>query len=519
MANVSESTALIKRRSLDEPAQSQCTISHHRTDGNELRKSIGLIQALGYVFGALFGSGFFLSPGLVARQTNSMGMALLVWIISGTVCVFGALCFSELAGALKKAGGEFIFIKEAYGDVAAFCLIWTQTFVIYPTGRAIISTTVGEYCIAPFFDTSSRTGIWLMKSIAVLCVLIALLINCVSTSFVGKAQVVFSAVQVMSLLFFLIIGIWQVSIGNTQNYLKLFESDKPFDAASLSLAFTNSLWAYDGWGSICKITEEMRNPTRDLRLSVIIGIPFVIICFVLINLSFMSIMTHDEIGRSIIVASVFIDKSLGKRFAFIVPTLCIVFGFSAVNSALCLTSRTLLSAAREGHFAEPMSYIHRDRRTPIPAMTLNFVLSTIWILAVGDRIQSLVAYFSFAIWLTYGTAIFAVIVLRIRQPNLPRPIKVWIINPIFMTLVSLYLVIGPFAKQPVESSICLGFLLLAIPAYYLLIRDHKCCPSCFEDLKLRCYQRIRSSLNLVPCVYEEKSADQYSNLKESQTAL
>ena len=165
----------------------------------------------------------------------------------------------------------------------------------------------------------------------------------------------------MSLLFFLIIGIWQVSIGNTQNYLKLFESDKPFDAASLSLAFTNSLWAYDGWGSICKITEEMRNPTRDLRLSVIIGIPFVIICFVLINLSFMSIMTHDEIGQSIIVPSVFIEKSLGKQFAFIVPIFCFLFGFSAINSNLCLISRSILSAAREGHFAQPFLYIHRDR--------------------------------------------------------------------------------------------------------------------------------------------------------------
>ena len=506
MANESVSTETIalktKEKSEDQVGNGSST-PHNLEEGRELKKSLGLLQAFAYVFGSLFGSGFFISPGLVAKQTNSMGLALLVWIISGTICVFGALCFCELASALKKTGGEFIFIKEAYGNVAGFCLIWTQTFVIYPTGRAIISSTIGEYCVSPFHDTSSPNGRLIVQSVAIFCIFVSLLINCVSTSFVGKTQVFFSSIQVLSLIFFISIGIWKISTGNTQNYPKLFESDKTFDAASLSLAFYNSLWAYDGWGTICTITEELRNPRRDLRIAVVVGVPFVIFCFVLINLSFMAIMTHEEIGRSIIVSTSFIEKSLGKGFTFIVPMLCVLFGFSAINSAICLTSRTLLSAAREGHFPEPLSYIHRDRRTPIPAMTLNFILSTIWVLAVGDKIQSLMTYFSFAIWLTYGAAIFAVVVLRIRQPNLPRPIKVWIINPIFMTLVSLYLVIGPFAKQPIESGICLVFILAGIPIYFLLIHDHKCLPSRFEDCKMRCYHQIRLSFNLVPCVYQE----------------
>ena len=514
-----ETTVLIDRGTSKDSIEITSAKFYVPKDGKELKKSIGLFQSLACLFGLLFGSGVFISPGLVAKQTNSMGMALLIWIISGTVCIFGALCFCELASALKKTGGEYIFLKEAYGDVAGFCLIWAQTFVIYPTGVAVISIAIGEYCVSPFYDASSLNGIWLIKSVAVLCVLIALLINCVSTSFVGKAQVVFSTVQVAALVFFLIVGIWKISTGNTQNYSKLFESDKPFDAASLSLAFYNCLWAYDGWGSICNATEEMPNPSRDLRLTIILGIPFVIICFVLINLSFISIMTHEEIGRSIIVASVFIEKSLGKGFTFIIPLLCFIFGFSSINTTICFTSRTLLSAAREGHLPEPLSYIHRDRRTPIPAMTLIFLLSSIWILAVGDQLQSLVTCFSFAIWLRYGSAIFSVIVLRIRQPNLPRPFKVWIINPIFMTLVSLYLVIAPFAKQPVESSICLSFLLLAIPAYFLFIHDHKCLPSFCKDFKIRCYNKIWSSLNLVPCLFEEEPMDLKAKLEKDGTAV
>ena len=503
---VRETTSLIKSRGVSITSQgfdSSISVAIFLNSVKALSKSLGFSHALAYVVGVLFGSGMFISPGLVAKQTNSMGMTLLVWIVSGTICVFGSLCFCELASALKKTGGEYIFIKEAYGDVAGFCLIWAQTFVIFPTGLAVMGITIGDYCVSPFYDSSSLSGVWLVKSVGIFSILVSLLMNCVSTSFVGKTQIVFSVIQVIALLFFLSIGIWKLSTGDTQNYSKLFESNKPFDAASLSLAFYNSLWAYDGWGLICTITEEMHNPERDLWLAIVIGIPLVIIFYVLINLSFMTVLTHEEIGSSITVATKFIEVSLGKNIALVVPILSLLFVFSSTNAILCITSRSLLSAAREGDLPQPLSFIHRNRCTPIPALCFQVALSFIWILAAGGEAQSLVTYFSFAIWLTYGAAIFAVIVLRIRQPNLPRPIKVWIINPIFMTLVSLYLIIGPFAKQPIESSICLVCLLTAIPAFFMFVRGHNCFPSHLNDFKNRCYEKLRSSMNLVPCVYNE----------------
>ena len=159
-----ETTVLIDRGTSKDSFEITSAKFYVPKDGKELKKSIGLFQSLACLFGLLFGSGVFISPGLVAKQTNSMGMALLIWIISGTICTFGALCFCELAGALKKTGSEFLFLKEAYGDVAGFCLIWAQTFVIYPTSVAVISIVIGEYCVSPFYDASILNGIWLIKS-------------------------------------------------------------------------------------------------------------------------------------------------------------------------------------------------------------------------------------------------------------------------------------------------------------------------------------------------------------------
>ena len=501
----SERTVLISQRkqTLEWSHEASLSVQIFLKSGKELTKSLGYSHAFAYVVGVLFGSGIFISPGLVAKQTNNMGIALLVWIISGTICLFGALCFCELASALKKTGGEYIFIKEAYGDVAGFCLIWAQTFVTYPTGLAVMAVTVGEYCVAPFYDTDSFTGIVLVKLVAIFCLFVSLVINCVSTSFIAKTQVFFSVVQILALLFFTVIGLWKVTTGNTQNYRTMLEMENGFDGQALSLAFYNCLWAFDGWGVICTITEEMHNPDRDLRLAIITGMPFVIACYVLINLSFMTVLTHKEIGSSIIVATKFIEKSLGHKAAFIVPVFCVLFGFSSLNAILCITSRSLLSASREGQLPEPLSYIHRSRTTPVPALVLQFILTSIWVLAVGSEIQSLVMYFSFAVWLTYGFAIFAVIILRIRRPNLARPFKVWIANPIFMTVVSLYLIVAPYIKQPVESSVCLGCLLLALPAYYLLIYEHNCKLSYLRDIKERSYKCLLSVFNLVPCVYRD----------------
>ena len=430
---------------LDQPTSSNA-------NGKQLRRSLGYIHAVAYTVGYLFGSGIFISPSLVARETSNMGMAIAVWVVAAIPCLFGALCFCELALMLQKTGGEYIFIKEAFGDVAAFVTIWTQTFVIHPSGKAVLAVTIAGNIISPFFDIKSSYGLCIMKGAATFSMLIAVIINCVSIPFVSKTQMSCTICQTIAVIFLATLGLWKVSTGHTSNYYHMFaNTTTDFDFGSFSLALYNGLWAYDGWGLIANITEELYNVQRDLWLSIVTGIPFTMICYVVINLALMSVLTHDDIASSETVATTFVRKVFEKKAAMVMPPVVALSCFSALNGSVFMTSRLFLSAAREGQLPEPLSYIHRDKRTPIPAAIFLFILTTVWILAGGSETQTLITSFSFAVWLTYGLAIASVFVLRVQQPNAPRPFKVWIANPIFTQIFIMILVIAPFIKRPFEK--------------------------------------------------------------------
>ena len=482
------------------------------SNGAKLRKSLGCVQAFAYIVGILFGGGLFISPSLVARETSNMGMALVVWVISSIPCLLGALCFCELATMLRKTGGEYIFIKEAFGNVPAFVTVWAQTFIVFPAGKAILAITIGEYLLAPFYNIESTTGLWVTKGIAIFSMLFVVMINIVSTSFVSRTQMFFTVVQTTAVLFLVVLGLWKVSTGHTSNYNHMFaKTTKDFNFGSFSIALYDSLLAYDGWGLISCITEELHNLERDLWLSIVTGIPFVMFCYVLVNLVLISALTRDEIASSATVATTFVQKIFGRKAAMIMPPAIALSCFCSMNGATFMECRIMLSAAREGQLPEPLSYIHRDKRIPIPATIFLFTLTVLWILPMGTGLQALITSYSYAVWLTFALAIISVVVLRVRRPNTPRPFKVWIANPIFTGLVSVTLVIAPFVKQPIESSFTLSFILLSLPAYYFLIYKHDNLPDFFITCKKNIYRCILDHSSLVPCLFDDDNETEDDN--------
>ena len=480
----------------------------------ELRKSLDGFDVFIYVISTIIGAGIFVSPALVARYTNCMGTSLMVFTISGIFCLVGALCFCEMAVSLRKTGNRYIFIKEAYGDLAGFCTIWAQTLIIYPTSVAVVCVTISEHIVRMFTDISSEEGQFLVRVIAVACAVLSCFINCVSTHFAAKAQGLFGAVQLCGLMLFVFVGIWKVSTGGTENYKVMFTStgNRSLEFNNLSLAFVSALWSYDGWGGIVSLTEEVRHLNQDLKFGIITGMPFVIGCFLLLNLAFMSTLTHEEIGRSVTVATTFIERTLGVRYIVIVPLLVALSCFGNLNSTLMYGSRSVLSAAREGHFPKPLSYIHNTRCTPIPALLCLLILSMLWTFTLGSQLVSLVTYYSVSIWLFYGVSLFGVIVLRIRRPDLNRPYKVWLIYPILTSLISAYFTIAPSFKRPVEFLICLIAVLSAVPVYFFVFH---CIPNYLQGSKLQVYAWILDHFPLAECVVEEDTKALFSSDKKT----
>ena len=483
-----------------------------------LRRSVGYLQLIAYTVSILIGSGVYISPGLVAKYSSNMAIGLVIWILSGFISLLGALCFCELAISLRKTGGYYIYIKETYGDLAGFITVWTTVTVINPVCIALISVAIGEHAVGTFADIATPSGAWMVRGISALCVLSSCAINIVSTSFTNKTQQFFTFLQVLSMVFFIGVGVWKVSTSGVQNYSDMFGTNGTIDYNSLSVAMCSALWSYDGWGFIASATEELTNGEKVLWLAIVTGIPFVILCYVSINLAFMSVLSHTEIANSPVVASTFIEKALGGSVALIIPFIVAINCFGCLNSSNFFLSRTILSAAREGQLPEPLSYIHKERRTPVVALLLMFFTSLVWILLLGSDTDIFVTYFSFAVWIVFGLALSATIVLRLKQPELPRSFKVWIVNPVCMCLVSAYLVLAPFFKRPVDCGICLFILLLSIPIYFLLVRDPTFLPLSVRRYKERVYELVLQRLGLAVCVCVEENKESQSEVKSVETA-
>ena len=501
-ANVDAIKLGLKMESLEASSLLKESEGYKDLTGRELRKSLSFANAFSYVVGILFGSGIFISPSLVARETSNMGMAIVVWVFAPIPCLLAAFCYCELATLVKKTGGEFIFIKEAFGGLAAFVTIWAQAFVIFPLSHAILSIAIGEHITSLFYDINSTNGLWMTKGVAVCCMLVIVMMNSLSPDSSNRAQLFFVLFQSTSVALIVVLGLWKISIGNTSNYYHMFDNTaRGFDFGSFVVAFYDGLFPYDGFAYITYITEEMENLERDLPLSIVTGIPFVMICYVSVNLALMSVLTRNEIASSGTVASTFLKKIFGSEVAMIMPPVIALSVFNCLKGAVFTQSRQVLSAAREGQLPEVLSWIDRNKRTPVPSMIFMFVLCLLWILPLGTGTQTLITSYSFAVWLTYAATIASLIVLRVQKPDDPRPFKVWIANPMFTAVFAVILVISSFIKKPAESGFTLAFILLSLPTYFLFIHKDDSLPEWFRSGKENIYAFMLEHSNLVPCIF------------------
>ncbi len=202
-----------------------------------------------------------------------------------------------------------------------------------------------------------------------------------------------------------------------------------------------------------------------------------------------------------IVATTFVQKIFGKKVALIIPFAVAFSCFGSINASVFMLARMLLSAAREGQLPYALSFIHKTRCTPIPAVLLFCLISVVWLLLPGVDLQALVTIFSLAIWTQYFFAIFSVIVMRLRRPDLERPFKVWLANPIFTSIVAALLVVVPFVKKPAESAACIAALLSALPVYFVFIKKFESMPSCLQKTIDMFNEFLRRKCNLLPCIF------------------
>lgn len=467
----------------------------------ERNKSLTFLNGLSLVIGLIIGSGVFSSPASVSSNVGSPGAALIVWVIAGLLAWTGAASYAELGGAIPLNGGAQVYLSKIFGEWAGFLFTWCAVTVLKPGSAAIIAIIFGEYLVRAIIGADSMdASTWINKGVAIVGLLVVTAINCISTRLGTRSADLLMFLKFVGLLAITITGIIVAATGLAydENSLSTTWRDTSwFEGTSTSssqwaVALYAGLWAYDGWDNTNYVVGEMIHPSRDLPRTIHTSLPLVITAYILTNLGYIFVLPAEIINASNTVAVAFGHTVFG-------PIGSLVFGltvcgscFGALNATTFTAGRLVYSAGKEGYIPtlfgtiglnDSTQHMRLPRRsakakefsrwiaddqgffyTPIYAMLLNFFLTMIYII-IGD-FTTLTTFYGVASYLFYFAAVVGLIVLRVKEPELERPYKCWIVTPVIFCCVSLFLLSRAVFAKPLQALIVVAFIGVGVPLYW-----------------------------------------------------
>uniref|UniRef100_A0A3Q3JI86 Uncharacterized protein n=1 Tax=Monopterus albus TaxID=43700 RepID=A0A3Q3JI86_MONAL len=429
-----------------------------------LRRKIGLLPAVSFIIGTVVGSGIFIAPKGVLMNSGSVGLSLLVWVLSGVLSMFGALCYAELGTSFTKSGGHYTYLLETLGPLPAFLQLWVEFLFGRPASASYVSLAFGRYVVEPFFAPCPAPTV-LIKLVSIFAVTFVVAVNCWSVTMASRTQVTLTFIKMLALGLIIIPGVIALSKGKTENFQKGFEIDS-LTLDKLPLAFYNGLYAYSGWFNLNYVTEEVINPNRNIPLAIICSMVTVTVFYVLVNVAYYTMISPAELLLSDAVAVTFANRTL-QGLAAVIPVLVALSCLGTLNGGFFGTPRMLFVGAREGHWPPIFSMIHIHRHTPLPAVLLLYPL-TVFIVIVGE-IYQLINIVSFAHWFFMALATLGMLIHRYRFPLHPRPFKVPVAITFIFTVVCFFIVGMSLYSDPWNTGISCALTLTGVPVYYLTV--------------------------------------------------
>uniref|UniRef100_A0A3P9BMN1 b(0,+)-type amino acid transporter 1 n=1 Tax=Maylandia zebra TaxID=106582 RepID=A0A3P9BMN1_9CICH len=449
----------------------------HDTHGLNLQREVGLIGAVSFIGGTMIGSGIFISPQYVLSTIGSPGASFIIWSCCGLIAMLGGLCYAELGTIIPESGAEYIYILRTAGKVVAFMFVFSFIMVMRPASGTGVALIFAEYAVAPFYSgcTPPQLAVKLMAAVSILVLAI---INCLSVRLATGIQVVTMAVKVVALVVIILGGIVMLFQGRTENFEDSFEGTNA-GISSIGIAFYQGLWSYDGWNTLNYLTEEVKHPEVNLPRAVLIAISLVTTLYLLVNVSYLAVMTPKELVSSSAVAVTWGNKVLGS-WGWVMSVAAALSAFGSLNGTFFSGGRVCFVAAREGHMPDILSMAHVHRLTPSPALIFTTIISLV-VLIPGD-FQSIVNYFSFSAWFFYAIVLSGLIYLKIKKKDLPRSYKVPIVIPILVLIAAIFLVLAPIIDNPQIEYLYVALFISSGIVLYIPFIHYKLCPRVLDKL-------------------------------------
>ena len=440
----------------------------------QLRRDLGLWGAAAIVVGTVIGSGMFLVPKTMIQKVGSVETVFLVWIAAGLLSLAGALTYAELAASISEAGGEYVYLREAYGPFFGFLYGWTQTWVAKSGSIATLATGFFLY-LANFFPgleavlwSAGGQGFWHVElrtgQLAAMAVIAGLgLLNYFGVKVGGNVQVVVTVIKVACILAIIAVGLFAPQ-GAAVNLTSSIPANAGF--VGFFAAMVAALWAYDGWNNVTMVASEIKNPQRNLPLALTAGTLAVVVLYLATNLAYFYVLSASDVASSDRVAATAMRKVLGEWGAAAVSVAAMISIFAAINGSILTGSRVPYAMALDRLFFPSIAKVHPEYRTPAYAILLLSGWSCL--LVLSGRYNELFELVIFASWILYAMAAASVIVLRHKRPDLPRPYKTigYPVMPILFVLVAICLLGNTFVDSPRQSLLGLVLISTGFPFYF-----------------------------------------------------
>ncbi|HXM09834.1 MAG TPA: amino acid permease [Terriglobales bacterium] len=448
----------------------------------ELARDLELSHAGAVVVGTIIGSGIFLVPSEMMQAVGSARLVYLAWAIGGLLSFFGALTYAELGAMKPQAGGEYVYIRDAYGPLAGFLYSWTWFLIAKPASIATITTglvriletfPVFAFFSHPWISIPFTINYGQLVAIAATCLISWL--NYVGVRRAGEFQLIFTLLKVAIILGIVGVG-FSSSVGTWANFATQFAGAKG-GVAGFFAALVAALWAYDGWNDLNMVAGEIRNPQRNIPLSLIWGVATVGALYILVNAAVQYVLPAAAVAASERPASDAVALVLGRAGASLVSAGMAVSMLVTLNGTIMSGARVPFATARDGYFFKSIAVVHPRFHTPSVAILAQCALAII-LLLLGGSFRQFFSLAIFAEWLFYMITASTVFVFRRRDPSLDRPYRVWGYPaiPALFVLAAAALLYYTFTDNLKSSAGGCLAILAGVPVFYHFARRRTITP-------------------------------------------
>ena len=468
-------------------------MSEHPLGSHSLIRGLGPVATTAIVVGNVIGTGVFLKSRVMTCNVGTPGRVIAVWIVAGLLSLAGALTYAELAAMWPRAGGEYVFIRNAYNSRLAFLYGWMRfvasgagSLAALAVGFAIFLNVLLSRALDVNYFSLDLPGYQIpfgrMQIAALSAIAIVTLINCASVKVGGRFASVMTAIKVASIMT-LGLGALIFASGSWTNFLLTDTGGSCEEVAAaarggsagFAAAMLGALWAYNGWNEMTFVSGEVKNPQRNIPIGLISGMIICMGLYVFVNTTYFYVLTPTEVASvsaTSSVAGVVTERILGAVALMLVAAAMMISTFGALHISSMANARVPYAMANDGLFPKLLSVVSTRTHVPVRALLVQGVWAGV--LALSGSYDTLTDYVIFVNWIFFGLVIASIFFIRRRRPTGETGYRAWgyPVIPLIFIATTLWLLISTLITSPIRSIIGLLLVVLGLPVYHLMSRTN-----------------------------------------------